>query len=81
MEVEYSQWINEFFCSPDCATNRYFNYMESTPLDFDNTLPEGVIVVNGLLDRAAELPDAPAAAVAGSMIGNKDEDDRDVESE
>ena len=55
MEIEYSHWINEFFCSPDCATDRYFNYMESNPIDFENTLPEGVTVNNsGALVRAVE---------------------------
>ena len=55
MEIEYSPWINEFFCSPDCATDRYFNYMESRPIDFENTLPEGVIVNGaGVLVRAVE---------------------------
>lgn len=33
-EVEYSQEINEYFCNPDCATNRYFEYMQSRPIDF-----------------------------------------------
>jgi len=49
MEVEYSHHINEFFCSPDCATDRYFERMRSTPLDFSSPLPEGVMVVDGLL--------------------------------
>ena len=59
MEIEYSSWINEFFCSPKCATDRYFNYMESLPVDFDNELPEGVIVNDaGVLVRAVEQPRA-----------------------
>ena len=44
MEVEYSSWINEFFCSFDCAESRYFEYMNSVPVDFENTLPEGVAI-------------------------------------
>jgi hypothetical protein len=54
MEVEYSPWINEFFCSPDCATDRYFDYMESRPVDFTQDLPEGVKVVDGKLVRDTE---------------------------
>ena len=49
MEVEYSSWINEFFCSPECATDRYFDFMHSTPVDFSQPLPENVIVIDGLL--------------------------------
>lgn len=44
MEIEHSQWLNEFFCSPDCAQDRYFEYMESTPVDFENTLPDGASI-------------------------------------
>lgn len=51
MEVEYSAWLTEYYCSPKCATDRYFNYMESTPVDFDN-LPNGLEVVNGRLEAA-----------------------------
>lgn len=40
MEVEYSRECCEIFCSPDCAIDYYFDYMGSTPLDFDN-LPKG----------------------------------------
>jgi hypothetical protein len=29
MEIEYSEQIGEYFCSPDCATNVYFDYMGS----------------------------------------------------
>lgn len=44
MEVEYSRWLNELFCSSACAKDRYFEYMESTPVDFENILPVGVVV-------------------------------------
>ena len=54
MEVEYSYQVNEFYCSPDCATDRYFEYMQSGALDFTNPLPEGVVVINGFLTRAAD---------------------------
>lgn len=33
MEIEFSRWIGEYFCGHDCAVDRYFNYMESLPLD------------------------------------------------
>ncbi|MGG3012268.1 hypothetical protein ABEO98_22640 [Brevibacillus parabrevis] len=36
MEIEYSQFITEFFCGPDCATNHYFDYMQSTPVDLED---------------------------------------------
>lgn len=33
MEIEHSNWISEYFCSPNCAINRYFNYMRSSPVE------------------------------------------------
>jgi hypothetical protein len=33
MEVEYSREINEFFCTPDCAKEKYFTYMDSSVFD------------------------------------------------
>lgn len=33
-EIEYSQEICEFFCSPDCAKDRYFDYMGSVPASY-----------------------------------------------
>lgn len=53
MEIEYSQRINEFFCSPDCALDRYFNYMQSSCVDVTQPLPEDVQIVDGLLVRGA----------------------------
>lgn len=44
MEIEYSAHLSEFFCSPDCATDRYFDYMASTPVDFENPLPDNIVV-------------------------------------
>ncbi len=35
MEIEYSQFLGEYYCSPDCATTRYFDYMGSKPIDKD----------------------------------------------
>ena len=74
MEVEYSRWINEFFCSPDCATDRYFEYMESTPVDFENTLPEAVeINSDGVLVKDAEQcvhTDPPSALVSAADSTN-----------
>ena len=34
MEIEYSSWLCELYCSPDCAEDRYFDYMESKPISF-----------------------------------------------
>ncbi len=34
MELEYSQHCTELFCSPDCAMDYYFNYLESKPVSF-----------------------------------------------
>jgi hypothetical protein len=59
MEVEYSGRVNEFFCSSDCAADRYFEYMESTPVDFENTLPEKIeINNNNILMKATQHKDA-----------------------
>lgn len=45
-EVEYSQFLTEYFCNPNCAQNRYFEYMGSSPVDFTN-LDDGIVVSNG----------------------------------
>ena len=57
MEVEHSAWLNEFFCSPSCAQDRYFEYMESTPVDFENKLPDGASINDDgfLVDDAKRL--------------------------
>lgn len=40
MEVEYSAWLNEFFCSPDCAQDRYLGpYPELTKKNVVEMLP------------------------------------------
>lgn len=44
MEIEYSRHLTEYFCGPECATDFYFSYLESAPVDFSNELPSGVIV-------------------------------------
>ena len=31
MEIEHSHWLSEYYCSPDCATDRYFSAMDSLP--------------------------------------------------
>lgn len=33
MEIEYSDYLCEYFCSPDCATTKYFEFMGSKPLE------------------------------------------------
>lgn len=32
-EVEYSEELTSFFCNPNCATNYYYEYMRSVPLE------------------------------------------------
>lgn len=32
MELEWSAHICEVYCSPDCATDRYYNYLGSRPV-------------------------------------------------
>ncbi|MCL9969576.1 hypothetical protein MX569_03100 [Anoxybacillus kestanbolensis] len=52
MEIEYSDQINEFFCSPDCATNRYFEYMGSSFFDVTdkgNLEKENIKIIKGKL--------------------------------
>ena len=34
MEIEYSRHLGEYFCSPDCATDRYYEYLDSEPVQF-----------------------------------------------
>lgn len=54
MDIEYSNWLSEYFCSPGCAIDSYFNHMESRPLDLENTeeLEEyGIKLVDGELFR------------------------------
>jgi hypothetical protein len=34
-EVEYSEHLSEFYCNPDCATDRYFDYLQSEPFHFE----------------------------------------------
>ncbi|PAV30255.1 hypothetical protein CIL05_07240 [Virgibacillus profundi] len=53
MEIEYSRWVTEYFCNPDCAMSYYFEYMGSVPFDVHD-LPESlkhnkVKAVNGKL--------------------------------
>jgi hypothetical protein len=50
MEIEFSRKINQFYCSPDCARDSYFDYMDSVNVDVnDQELldSENVKVVNG----------------------------------
>lgn len=53
MEVEYSQWLTEYFCHPDHAMDYYFNEMQSTPFDAEDRIDEledrGLKLVNGKL--------------------------------
>jgi len=52
-QIEYSNWLKEYFCNPDCAADSYFNYMESYPFNLDINKDElkerGIKLVNGKL--------------------------------
>lgn len=57
MEIEYSQWLTSYFCHPNCATDYYFNEMQSTPFEVEfeaENNPEeleerGIKIVDGKL--------------------------------
>ena len=52
MEIEYSREVNEFFCSPDCARDRYFDIMQSLSVDLKDKIflkNENVKVINDIL--------------------------------
>lgn len=66
MEVEHSAWLSEYYCSSKCATDRYFSYMESTPVDFEN-LPAGVEVVGYKLEICPTLRATDAEKSATSQ--------------
>ncbi len=71
MEVEYSRHLTEFFCSPDCATDRYFEYMESCCVDMEQPLPEDVEINNdGFLVKDAEQSFAADASQREEDEGN-----------
>lgn len=44
MEAEHSTRMSETFCSPECATDAYFNYLESAPIDWTGPLPGDLAV-------------------------------------
>lgn len=37
-EIEYSRFLCELYCCPDCATSKYYEYLESKPIKFDEIL-------------------------------------------
>lgn len=39
-DIEYSQDLCEYYCSPDCATTVYFDKMGSRPVDWNEILEE-----------------------------------------
>lgn len=54
MHIEYSEELESYFCSPDCAIDYYFDYMISVPFlpneKTDEDLEEkGIKVINGKL--------------------------------
>ncbi len=52
-EVEYSEYLTEFFCNPDCAKNEYFEQMQSSPFEFSeaNVSRKNLAIENGKLFR------------------------------
>lgn len=55
MEIEFSWHLTEFFCGPDCATDHFFEYMRSSPLDWADKQffkDKNAKVVKGKLKRA-----------------------------
>jgi hypothetical protein len=44
-EIEYSRWLCEFYCNPDCAMSRYFEYCGSTPFDEESYDDYGIKVL------------------------------------
>lgn len=57
MEIEYSDFLCEYYCSPDCATDRYYDYMGSTVL-YNTELKEHNLKVlnNGQIIRLFDEP-------------------------
>jgi len=56
MEVEYSKWLTEFYCSPSCAEAKYFEYLDSSPVDFENLNLYGLsLVKNKLVSNIKEM--------------------------
>ncbi len=38
MQLEYSDELCETYCSPDCATDKYYDHMRSYPITFEEML-------------------------------------------
>lgn len=54
MEIEYSEWLTEYFCGVECAIQKYFEYLGSHPLDLSDAqlLKESRIkIIKGKLFR------------------------------
>ncbi len=54
MEIEHSQFLSEYFCNPSCAQNRYFDYVQSNPIDLtdkDDIEKRGLKIINGKLTK------------------------------
>lgn len=49
-QVEVSEKMGWWFCSPGCAEDKYFDYMKSLPLDLRN-LPGGIVIENGKIRK------------------------------
>lgn len=55
MELEYSQEINSLCCCPDCATNIYYDYMMSKPVDEDDLIGLGYKIKRRKITMAKNL--------------------------
>lgn len=53
MEVEFSEYLTEFFCNPDCAKQEYFEQMQSSPFEMSegNVRRKNLAIENGKLYR------------------------------
>ncbi|UNY48819.1 hypothetical protein P9294_gp104 [Bacillus phage FADO] len=52
MDAEYSAYLTEYFCNPDCAKSEYFSYMGSRPVDIESE--DNIEVKNGYLVKIEE---------------------------
>jgi hypothetical protein len=44
-EIEHGRWMSEYYCNPDCAMSRYFEYCESRPLEKEFYNEHGIKVL------------------------------------
>lgn len=68
MELEYSDWHNEIFCKPDCATQFYMQQAGSRVLDEVGLRERGIKVVDNKLVRESSSLSAWSEILDG--LGN-----------